>query len=381
MFGLLARLSQLDAGAEAAVRVIAAFDALVVGRASVESLVRSTATLAECAAGMTLPTGQSVQFSKDGRSLEPEHTPVESRDVVDVVGGLSVWLEHVEEHGPLLDLVLERFALAARVLSDPPRSISAADFADPALTELLIAENVSDEELARAVRLLGLDPSLPLKVAAVATAPDRDPGADAVALVARSQAPARAMRVATVGAIAAVILQPRAGLASVIDDLNAGLRNQGESVPNFSERDIRVGVGADVLPHRARESWVQARLALKFAVPGVGTEVVECRSLGALTLLADVPPEKLAANIDVVALEQLAKSGGGVQDLHAVEALCRTGSLRHAAAVLHMHHSSVAARIARAEQILGWDLGTPHGMLRARIATQARQLIKNVSLE
>jgi DNA-binding PucR family transcriptional regulator len=46
-----------------------------------------------------------------------------------------------------------------------------------------------------------------------------------------------------------------------------------------------------------------------------------------------------------------------------------------------MHHSSVAARIARAEQILGWDLGTPHGMLRARIATQARQLIKNVSLE
>lgn len=62
-------------------------------------------------------------------------------------------------------------------------------------------------------------------------------------------------------------------------------------------------------------------------------------------------------------------------DLEAAEALCRNGSLRQAAASLHMHHSTVATRIARVEQKMGWDLGSPSSVLRASIALQARQFL------
>jgi DNA-binding PucR family transcriptional regulator len=58
----------------------------------------------------------------------------------------------------------------------------------------------------------------------------------------------------------------------------------------------------------------------------------------------------------------------------ALEAFCRTGSLRQAAAELHLHHSSVAARLARVEQAVGWRLDTPGDRFRARLAVVARLL-------
>ncbi len=66
MKGLLLRLSALDAGAEAAVRVIAYFDALVERGATPVELVRATAALAECPAGMDRPDAEPLRFRLDG---------------------------------------------------------------------------------------------------------------------------------------------------------------------------------------------------------------------------------------------------------------------------------------------------------------------------
>jgi hypothetical protein len=65
MKGLLLRLSALDADAAAALRVIAHFEVLLTGRLDAESLVRSTAGLAECPAGLELD-GRIVRFGPSG---------------------------------------------------------------------------------------------------------------------------------------------------------------------------------------------------------------------------------------------------------------------------------------------------------------------------
>ncbi|SFK40117.1 PucR C-terminal helix-turn-helix domain-containing protein [Streptosporangium canum] len=58
---------------------------------------------------------------------------------------------------------------------------------------------------------------------------------------------------------------------------------------------------------------------------------------------------------DVRAVEELSRRPYGAEALEAVRALCAEGSVRRAAAAVHLHHSSLAARIARAEAVLGWS--------------------------
>jgi DNA-binding transcriptional LysR family regulator len=70
----------------------------------------------------------------------------------------------------------------------------------------------------------------------------------------------------------------------------------------------------------------------------------------------------------------LAESESGALDVDTLEAFCRTGSLRQAALALHLHHSSVAARLAHVEDALGWRLDEPQGRFRARMALLARRL-------
>jgi sugar diacid utilization regulator len=125
----------------------------------------------------------------------------------------------------------------------------------------------------------------------------------------------------------------------------------------------------------ARASWRQARLALRFAAPGAAdTAVVDHAELGSLALLADLPVDRLRRDPDVRALESLAGSPAGAADVAVLEAFCRAGSLRQAASGLHLHHSSVAARVAHLEDVLGWRLDEPEGRFRAHLALLARRL-------
>jgi sugar diacid utilization regulator len=120
---------------------------------------------------------------------------------------------------------------------------------------------------------------------------------------------------------------------------------------------------------------LQARTAVRFAVPGLtGEALVEHAALGPLALLAELPVERLRAEPDVAALDALAATPGGALDVATLDAFCRTGSLRQAAAALHLHHSSVAARLAHVEDALGLRLDEPDGRFRARLAVVARRL-------
>jgi hypothetical protein len=371
--GLLLRLSALDSDAEAAVRVIAYFDRLVERAATPGEVVRATAALAECVVGWASsgnPDAGALRFAPNGAEVGAE-VPIQCSasapvDPSDSASTARVWLERPGTSAPLDDLVLERLALTARLLGSARRRTPAPNLADPALVELVLAEREAREDRARAVHLLGLAASLPVRVLAVRPAPGRDPIAEAVALVSPARGP-RTVRVAAIGEVAAVLLQPPAGADALPPVLRAALAVQDNSSV--------AALGGAAPPLDARRSWHQAQLALRFAVPGTtDTAFIEHDALGTLALLAELPAQRLRTEPDVLAIDALASTRAGALDVAALEAFCRTGSLRQAAAELHLHHSSVAARLARVEQAVGWRLDTPGDRFRARLAVVARLL-------
>lgn len=338
MKGLLVRLSALDAGAEAAVRVIAYFDGLIEHRATAHELVRAAAALAECPVGLERPGEAPLRA--------PGGPPGAESSGLDIAPGAGrVWLERPGGPGPFDELVLERLALSARLLAGP-----APHLADPALVELVLSEREGPEDRVRALRLLGLEPTVPVRVVAVA-APD--PRGAAVGLLG-GRLPAK---------------------VAIIDGLAAALVQRWVPGELAAPPPVRVGVGGAVDGGAARRSWAQARVAVRFAVAdGSGPTVVEHDGLGSQALLAELPPERLRAQPDVAALVQLGATPSGALDVAALEAFCRTGSLRQAAAQLHLHHSSVAARLTHVEGALGWRLDDAAGRFRARFALLARRL-------
>ncbi|MEU9705415.1 helix-turn-helix domain-containing protein [Streptomyces sp. NPDC047981] len=132
---------------------------------------------------------------------------------------------------------------------------------------------------------------------------------------------------------------------------------------------VAVGLGPAVAPERLPESWAQARRAARFA--GLGPtwpRVVDAAGLGAQVLLADIPEDAALAHPDVSAVARLEAEPDGPQMLATLEAVCRTRSLREAAKLLSLHHSSVAHRVARAERVLAMSLSDPSDRQRAHTA-------------
>ncbi|RMI26813.1 PucR family transcriptional regulator, partial [Streptomyces triticirhizae] len=246
MKGLLRRLNALDADAAAAVRVIAHYQALL-GGGTVDpvTLVRSTAGLVSCPAGLELADGRRVRFAPDGVALPG--VPGRVSDSVELRPAGRVWLERAGAAEPFDALVLEWMALAARVgpgLTGPsPRA------ADPALVERVLSEHESIEDRTRAVRLLGLHPGVPLRVLAIAAG--QDAGVTAVPLLARCGM-AALVRVATVGPLAAALVQPQGGEDAPAAALRAVLAERdAERLPGGERsRGVRCGVGGAVPPSR-----------------------------------------------------------------------------------------------------------------------------------
>jgi DNA-binding PucR family transcriptional regulator len=130
---------------------------------------------------------------------------------------------------------------------------------------------------------------------------------------------------------------------------------------------VRAGIGAADSPAR---SWQEARIALRFTT--ARDPVVQYRGLGALAMLAQVPPDAARENADVAAIAALAASP---EDLETLDAYCITGSQRQAADLLHLHHSSVARRLDQIGKTLGIELTEPTGLVRARLALTAWRLL------
>ncbi|AZM51307.1 ABC transporter substrate-binding protein [Streptomyces sp. WAC 01529] len=342
MEALAVRLTQLDSHAEGALRVIMFYDTLMRRRVDLPALARASAGLAECVAGIRLHgTGRAIRISPDGTEARTPPGPASTTDTIllddEEIG--TVWLERPGAHNELDAVLLERLAIAAAAVVErygPARTT----MADPALVELVVSSDSDEAARTRALRLLGFAAGLPVRVVAVRT---RLP-LDHVAALLCPARPVKAAAVADVGVILATTLDP--------DRFPAG---------------VRAGIGAAESPDR---SWLQARAALRFTTPRL--PVVRHEELGALALLADVPEAAARDNADVAAVDRIA---GSPEDLETLDTYCAVGSLRRAAELLHLHHSSVARRLDQIGKVLGIELTEPTGLFRARLALTTWRLL------
>ncbi|MBC9712826.1 helix-turn-helix domain-containing protein [Streptomyces sp. TRM66268-LWL] len=341
MEALAVHLSRLDARAEEVVRVVLFYDTLMRRRVDLPALARASAGLAQCVAGIRLGgTGRTFRMAADGRAATtPPSAPSSALPVVldeEEIG--TVWLERPGSPALLDPVLLERLALAVAAVVErygPARTT----MADPALVELVISADSDDAARARALRLLGFPAGRPVRAVAVRTRLPLD----------------------RVGALICPAGQVKAApLADAGVLLATGVDTSG--LPS----DVRAGVGAAVGPEL---SWRQARSALRFTT--ADRPVVEYAALGALALLAETPRDALLANADVTAVAALAADP---EDLATLDAYLDTASLRRAAEVLHLHHSSVARRIEQIGKSLGIGLAEPGGLVRARLAVTAWRL-------
>ncbi|HWS39387.1 MAG TPA: helix-turn-helix domain-containing protein [Actinoplanes sp.] len=319
MRDLAVRLAALDADASAAVQVIAYFDGLAEAGAGLQSIVRGAAVLAGCPARLDDTARRvHIRMLADGVAAPAPTEPAAPHwPQLPLDDTAHLWLERSTPPGPVDDMVLERAAAAARaVLSRTRGRAPAGD--DPAMVELLTDTTAAPESRLRAARLLGLD------------------------------GPAYA-RVTVTGE---VTVHPAAA----------------------TPPPGRAGVGPAVPVLDLPESLRAARIAARFSAAGTdddpGETVVRHDELGSLAVLATVPDP--GAVPDVRTLDQAAATSPWLPaTLHAVTT---TSSLRAAATVLRLHHSTLQDRVTQAEHLLGWSLHTPHGLLRARLALTLRHL-------
>jgi PucR C-terminal helix-turn-helix domain len=344
MEALVERLSRLDSQAEGALRVVMFYDTLMRRRVDLPALARASAGLAECVAGLRLHgTGRTIRSAPDGRPAPAPPPPASTTVPISLDGEEigTVWLERPGPPGPLDELVLDRLAIAAAAVLER-YGPAPTTMADPALVELAISAQADQAARARALRLLGFAADLPVRVAAVRS----QLPLDRVGGLVCPARPVKAAPLAGVGVIVATTLDP------------------ARFPPG-----VRAGLGAADRPDR---SWRQARTALGFTT--ARQPVVHHHDLGVLALLAQVPQDAARANPDVAAIARVAANPA---DLETLDAYCHSGSLRRAADLLALHHTSVARRLDQLAKTLGIDLTQPTGRTRASLALTTWRLLND----
>ncbi|SEG63525.1 PucR C-terminal helix-turn-helix domain-containing protein [Nonomuraea solani] len=342
MEALALRLSHLDSQAGGAIRVVMFYDTLMRRRVDLPALARASAGLAECVAGIRIHgTGQVIRMAPDGRraSTPPPPTPTTVPITLDEEEIGTVWLEVPGSPGLLDELLLDRLALAAAAVIER-YGPAHTTMADPALVELAISSDSDEAARARALRLLGFAADMPVHVVAVHSKLPLDQ-------VGAQICPARPVKAAPLADVGVI-------LATTVD-------------PARFPPGVHAGIGtAETIAH----SWQQARTALRFTTPR--EPVIRYADLGVLALLAEIPQDAARGNADVAAIARLAENP---EDLETLDAYCATGSLRRAADLLHLHHSSVSRRLEQLGKTLGIDLTDPTGMTRARFALTTWRLL------
>lgn len=361
------RMSELGSDSAAVLRIISCFDRLHESAPNADTVVRCAALLAECPVGARWTSGTVIRYDATGR-LAPDAGPGPVPAPADEP---SVWLER-EGPGHALDpVLLDRVGHTLRAVATRSGASGELHIGDPALLEVVLSGKERREDRARAVRLLGLDEKRNICVLAVSA---HSPP-EALRIIAH-QLPGSSVRSTAIGNATAVLCQgtidTRAlsdGLENAIVTAFPGRRNVGSS------RGPWVGIGASVDALAAATSWQQALGALRFASStGYGRRAVAYERLSALELLADIPLDRARQQRDVLRVNEIAATATGALDVDTVEAFFVFGSLRRTAAELHLHHSTVAARLAHVESQMGWDLGDPMDRFTATLVLMIRRI-------
>lgn len=345
---LLGRLRELDLTAADAVSVITYFDSLIESKAGIQAFVRGAAALSHCVVGLEDESRHLlVRVSPQGVALDTGPRGSWESATIGSSGTAHVWLERSGVAEPSDKMILERLSAGVRPVLERTRH---TDTHDTASVEVLLDPTTSDADKLGAARRIGLDPSRSARVIAVlGEANARTPQ--------NPRRPQRAMRVGNV-------------LAQIV---------QGDGL-DVAE-NARVGIGPERELATLAESWRLALLALRFTGDGTtnnpGPTRIGYESLGTLAALAEVTVDGGAAQSDIARLNELEDNQPGA--LLMLQTLVESESLRQAASKLHVHHSTLQARVPRLESALGYVLD-PTGRSRLFASLTVRRIRLNDSL-
>lgn len=327
------RLAELDADSAGLVRVIDYFDALVRHGADTAALLRASASLANCVVGLetTGTSGRPGLRRCDPRGVwspQPGRPPSVTKDVVigDVVVG-RVWIERQGDQLPLDEMLVDRMALTAASILQTRRPLTVAEHT----RNLLVA---ADEGAAlTACASLRIEPSTIVRVLAStgsgSTIPDE-------------AAPGRAVSIEIDGEHLALALD--AGLPQWLPSFAAAAGSAHR----------RVGVSLAATAAESHLLVASARFARSQASDIA--PVVNADELGALVLLAPGPRLGHERIPDIVKALTLRGSETGGELLETLRVYLHAGTLRAAADAMFLHHSSVAHRLAKLSQHLGFEV-------------------------
>lgn len=357
MRGLLLRLSALDADAESAVRLITFFDSLLEQEVKLDELLRSAAIVADCAVGIQDIDGQFAARALPDGTTDTRRAQ-RGATVRKMTSGHQVWLARSGTDAlPLDELLLERLSIAC-VVTLGRSDASAPMLGDPALLELAVARSTAAPERSRAIHLLGLTPCTRMTLLAVLGPID---GVDALAA-----------QLTTPGA------RPRRAIIGSVHAMAITGTTPADLVPPAG---VSVGIGTTEYAVDAPTSWEKAIRALRYASAGNGRAeaglrpVVTAAELGPFELLA---ARLRSADIhdvtDIDVIDELSAEPNGPGIVEALTVVVAAGSLREAARQMHLHHNSVSARLARAEERLGYRITEPSGLARLQLALALRRL-------
>lgn len=308
---LLGRLTALDPAASQGLRVIACFDELIAGDVGVHGLLSAASALAGRPVGLV--RGAVVtRIDPRGEPLGSGPTPASAHQVFDDV---AVWIERAEDVTADLDaIILERLSLALLIRLDP-RRVSEAPVRDMSI--LVDRATPADERRAAGARM-GLALTEPYRVVAAplfATWVHHPRGPEDV--------------VATpFGPVHVAIVAPGSETAA-------------------SPLGIGSAAPVDALDRSFRTAMIALRLHDDTDVSGSRAD-----DLGGLAeILADLPDDRRDdADQGSVELVTLHPWGAVTMDV-----LVRAGSVREAARLAGVHHSTMADRVDTITDTLGFD--------------------------
>ncbi|OFB38207.1 PucR protein [Mycolicibacterium sp. (ex Dasyatis americana)] len=360
-------LSELGTDPASVLRLVAQFDAMEEQEVNVDAAVRFAALIAGCPVGVRRPGGTVVRYDASGRldPIEPGAPPVPEGDET------VVWVQRDGPGHPLDAVLLDRLRrlvvrLAARTgVSGTPH------LGDPALLVVVLSAKEHREDRARAIRLLGLDENRPTCVLAASGHSPRE----TVRLITGELA-APTVRSAVIGNATAIVCQGSFDMTELSDRLERVIVEQFPAVVNTGTASGPwIGIGSVGSAFSASTSWHEAVRALRFASStGFGRRVVAHERLSSLELLADLPIDRVRRNRDVARINEIAATPAGDLDVQTTEAFFVYGSLRRTAAELHVHHSTVAARLARVQAAMGWDFEDPVDRFLGTLVLMVRRI-------
>ena len=324
---LLGRIARLDPSASLGLRVIACFDELVIGNVNTRALLSAAASLAGCVAGFHQDhPARTVRVNERGQLVDGPQPPIDVGTTAGASDGITVWLEREGKPHANDAIILERLALSVRIRHGRGRG----DNDTRRNLGVLVAGTASEEDRCVAAAALGVAPGRRYRVLA----------APLFAVWQRHPTGPEDVVPTRFGPIHAL----------VVPDTQTAV----EASP------CGIGVAAEIkdLHHSFRTALVALRLCNPPTTPAVTADEYG----GLADLLADAPVDSPQPDAD--RLDDVARHPWG---MHTVESIVRSPSVRQAARLAGVHHSTLQSRLEGITEAMGFD---PYeGFGRTRLGT------------